>query len=121
MELLVAFGLEGRRDETAQNSRTASNGTSRSACPGHEADAAAPGRADGGMTPGETRDATALIRRMAMARGLTLLLIEHDMSVVMGSPTASRCSTSARRSPRSARAIRTNPQVIDAYLGGVDD
>src|SRR5207247_4677617 len=38
-----------------------------------------------GVTPGETRDATALVRKVVLERGLTPLLIEHDMSVVMGS------------------------------------
>jgi hypothetical protein len=39
------------------------------------------------MTPGETKEATALIRQIATARGLTVLLIEHDMSVVMADGT----------------------------------
>ena len=85
MELLVAVGLEGRRDEIAQN---LSHGEQRylEIC---LALATNPtllllDEPTAGMTPGETKEATALIRRMALARGLTLLLIEHDMSVVMG-------------------------------------
>ena len=85
MELLTAFGLDGRRDETAQN---LSHGEQRylEIC---LALATKPtllllDEPTAGMTPGETKEATALIRRMALARGLTLLLIEHDMSVVMG-------------------------------------
>jgi branched-chain amino acid transport system ATP-binding protein len=74
------------------------------------------------MTPGETRDATALIRRMALARGLTLLLIEHDMSVVMGiSDRVAVLHFGQKIAEGPPEAIRTNPQVIDAYLGGVDD
>ena len=74
------------------------------------------------MTPGETRDATTLIRRMALARGLTLLLIEHDMSVVMGiSDRVAVLHFGQKIAEGPPEAIRTNPQVIDAYLGGVDD
>ncbi len=123
MELLVAFGLEGRRDETAQN---LSHGEQRylEIC---LALATKPtllllDEPTAGMTPGETRDATALIRRMAMARGLTLLLIEHDMSVVMGiSDRVAGLHFGQKIAEGPPEAIRTNPQVIDAYLGGVDD
>jgi len=123
MELLVAFGLEGRRDETAQN---LSHGEQRylEIC---LALATKPtllllDEPTAGMTPGETRDATTLIRRMALARGLTLLLIEHDMSVVMGiSDRVAVLHFGQKIAEGPPEAIRTNPQVIDAYLGGVDD
>jgi branched-chain amino acid transport system ATP-binding protein len=123
MELLVAFGLEGRRDETAQN---LSHGEQRylEIC---LALATNPtllllDEPTAGMTPGETKEATALIRRMALARGLTLLLIEHDMSVVMGiSDRIAVLHFGQKIAEGSPEAIRTNPQVIDAYLGGVDD
>ena len=84
-DLLAAFGLEGRRDELAEN---LSHGEQRylEIC---LALATAPrllllDEPTAGMTPGETKEATALIRRIVGERGLTLLLIEHDMSVVMG-------------------------------------
>ncbi len=123
MELLVAFGLEGRRDETAQN---LSHGEQRylEIC---LALATQPtllllDEPTAGMTPGETREATALIRRMALARGLTLLLIEHDMSVVMGiSDRVAVLHFGQKIAEGPPEAIRTNPQVIEAYLGGVDD
>ena len=123
MELLVAFGLEGRRDETAQN---LSHGEQRylEIC---LALATKPtllllDEPTAGMTPGETRDATALIRRMALARGLTLLLIEHDMSVVMGiSDRVAVLHFGQKIAEGPPEAIRTNPQVIEAYLGGVDE
>jgi len=123
MELLVAFGLEGRRDETAQN---LSHGEQRylEIC---LALATKPtllllDEPTAGMTPGETRDATTLIRRMALARGLTLLLIEHDMRVVMGiSDRVAVLHFGQKIAEGPPEAIRTNPQVIDAYLGGVDD
>ncbi|HET9924185.1 MAG TPA: ATP-binding cassette domain-containing protein, partial [Methylomirabilota bacterium] len=122
-ELLAAFGLEGRRDEIAQN---LSHGEQRylEIC---LALATQPtllllDEPTAGMTPGETKEATALIRRMALARGLTLLLIEHDMSVVMGiSDRVAVLHFGQKIAEGPPDAIRNNPQVIEAYLGGVDD
>lgn len=123
MELLAAFGLEGRRDEIAQN---LSHGEQRylEIC---LALATNPtllllDEPTAGMTPGETKEATALIRRMALARGLTLLLIEHDMSVVMGiSDRIAVLHFGQKIAEGPPEAIRNNQQVIEAYLGGADD
>jgi ABC-type branched-subunit amino acid transport system ATPase component len=121
--LLEAFGIAGRRDELAEN---LSHGEQRylEIC---LALASSPtllllDEPTAGMTPGETRDATALIRQVVMERGLTLLLIEHDMSVVMGiSDRVAVLHFGEKIAEGTPEQIRNDPRVIDAYLGGADD
>jgi branched-chain amino acid transport system ATP-binding protein len=123
MELLGAFGLSGRRDELAQH---LSHGEQRylEIC---LALATSPtllllDEPTAGMTPGETKDATALIRQIARRRALTVLLIEHDMSVVMGiSDRVAVLHFGEKIAEGPPEAIRRDPRVIDAYLGGADD
>jgi branched-chain amino acid transport system ATP-binding protein len=123
MELLGAFGLAARRDDLAQN---LSHGEQRylEIC---LALATNPtllllDEPTAGMTPGETKEATALIRRIALARRLTVLLIEHDMSVVMGiSDRIAVLHFGEKIAEGPPEAIRSDPKVLDAYLGGADD
>jgi branched-chain amino acid transport system ATP-binding protein len=123
LALLETFGIAGRRDELAEN---LSHGEQRylEIC---LALATSPAlllldEPTAGMTPGETRDATALIRAVAAERGLTLLLIEHDMSVVMGiSDRVAVLHFGEKIAEGTPDAIRNDPRVIDAYLGGADD
>jgi branched-chain amino acid transport system ATP-binding protein len=123
LPLLEAFGLAGRRDELAEN---LSHGEQRylEIC---LALATAPtllllDEPTAGMTPGETREATALIRTIALERRLTVLLIEHDMSVVMGiSDRVAVLHFGEKIAEGTPEQIRSDPRVIDAYLGGAED
>ena len=123
MQLLGAFGLEGQRDALAQN---LSHGEQRylEIC---LALATNPtllllDEPTAGMTPGETKAATTLIQRIARQRGLTLLLIEHDMSVVMGiSDRIAVLHFGEKIAEGTPEEIRNDPAVIDAYLGGAEE
>lgn len=71
-----------------------------------------------GMNPKETEDTMALIRRLRDELGITILLIEHDMRVVMNiSDIITVLDFGKKIAEGNALAIRTNPQVIEAYLG----
>ena len=123
MELLSAFGLAARRDELAQN---LSHGEQRylEICLALATEPALLllDEPTAGMTPGETKEATALIRRIALDRHLTVLLIEHDMSVVMGiSDRIAVLHFGEKIAEGSPEAIRSDPKVLDAYLGGADE
>jgi branched-chain amino acid transport system ATP-binding protein len=122
-ELLGAFGLASRRDDLAQN---LSHGEQRylEICLALATEPALLllDEPTAGMTPGETKEATALIQRIAQGRRLTVLLIEHDMSVVMGiSDRIAVLHFGQKIAEGPPEAIRSDPQVIDAYLGGAED
>jgi branched-chain amino acid transport system ATP-binding protein len=71
-----------------------------------------------GMNPNETRDMTNLINRLRSELGLTILLIEHDMRVVMGiSDRVTVLDHGERIAEGSPEEVRANPRVIEAYLG----
>ncbi|MBP1466107.1 ABC transporter ATP-binding protein [Candidatus Chloroploca sp. M-50] len=71
-----------------------------------------------GMNPQETDAATGLIRRLRDDLGLTVVLIEHDMRLVMAiSERISVLDYGTKIAEGDAHTIRSNPRVIEAYLG----
>ncbi len=71
-----------------------------------------------GMNPQETEDAIRLFRRIRDEKGVTVLLIEHDMRVVMNiSERISVMDYGEKIAEGTPAEIRSNERVIEAYLG----
>ncbi len=70
-----------------------------------------------GLNPAETRSIDTLIQKVA-ASGVTVVLVEHDMRLVMGVSDHIFVLESGRLlAEGTAQDIRHNPDVVAAYLG----
>ncbi len=71
-----------------------------------------------GMNPNETTEMMHFILNLRDELGITILLIEHDMKVVMGiSENISVMDFGTKIAEGSPTEIQRNQRVIEAYLG----
>jgi len=76
----------------------------------------------GGLNPTETQTLMEVICRLRDESGLTLLVVEHDMELVMGiSDRVAVLNDGRKIAEGKPREIAADPAVIETYLGSGDD
>ncbi|MFQ5896994.1 MAG: ABC transporter ATP-binding protein [Candidatus Methylomirabilia bacterium] len=76
----------------------------------------------GGLNPTETQALMGVISRLRDEAGLTILVVEHNMELVMGvSDRVAVLHYGRKIAEGKPREVARDPAVVEAYLGGGDD
>ena len=117
-EILAFFGLEAYRDALASElSYGAQRALGMAVALAAEPDMMLLDEPFAGMNPEETRRMMELVAALR-ERGITILLVEHDMQAVMGLCDTITVMNFGRFLAEGTPAqIRSDPRVVEAYLG----